>query len=258
MKAPETDLEVHGLVLNITDIGERDRMLSLYTREVGLISVYAAGAKQLKNRYMAATQPFCYGRFLLRERGGKYTLREADLKETFFSLRTSLGRAALASYVCEVVGFTGTEEPDEGLLSLTLNTLYAIANDLYPLPHIKATFEARAASLLGFMPDVEACALCGGREASYLLHISRGNLLCHTCRDSLEGRQTEEGGEVSVAYLTEGARQALSYIVHAQPERVFSYRLEEGDASLLGIASEEFLRWHIDRTFASLAFYKQT
>lgn len=259
MKAPVNTEEVRGLVVSVTDVGERDRLISLLTAERGLLTVYAGGARQLKNRYMAATQQFCYGKFLLAEQGGRYSVREAALEETFYELRTGIDRAALASYVCEVISFTGTEQPDTDLLRLTLNTLYAISRALHPLPHIKAVFELRIAALLGFMPDVDACAYCGATEGEFVLHIPEGHLICRDCREGLAARaeQAEYEGAAQVALLTDGVRAAIRYILHASPDRIFSFRLEEDETHLLSYAAEEFLCWHIDRKFASLAFYKQ-
>ena len=56
MRAPDATQEVHGLVVNTIDVGERDRLISLLTAERGLLTVYANGARQLKNRYLASTQ----------------------------------------------------------------------------------------------------------------------------------------------------------------------------------------------------------
>ncbi|MBQ4324624.1 MAG: DNA repair protein RecO [Clostridia bacterium] len=260
MKKQTKDTEVHGLVVSCTDIGERDRMLSLLTAEAGLISVFAGGAKQLKNRYMAATQPFCYGKYLLSASGGKYTLKEVDLEETFYELRTGLGEAALASYVCEVISYTGTEQPDDALLRLTLNTLYAISNKLYPLSHIKCAFELRLSCLLGFMPDVEGCAYCAKTDGEFVLHIAKGHLVCGECRGTLAAREAREEGEdnASICLISEGVRHSIRYIVNAPVNRLFSFRLtKEEDHMLLARAAEEYLAWHTDKHYQTLDFYKQ-
>lgn len=260
MKAQAKDTEVHGLVVSCTDIGERDRMLSLLTAEAGLISVFAGGAKQLKNRYMAATQPFCYGKYLLSYASGKYRLKEVDLEETFYELRTGLGEAALASYVCEVISYTGTEQPDDALLRLTLNTLYAISRKLYPLSHIKSAFEFQVSALLGFMPDVEACAYCGSTEGQFVLHIAKGHLVCDACRRGIAAQEAREEGEdiASICLMTDGVRQSIRYILHAPVNRLFSFRLtEEEDKMLLERAAEDYLAWHTDKRYQTLDFYKQ-
>ncbi len=259
MRAPVTTFEVHGLVVGVVDIAERDRLITLLTAERGLVTAYVNGARQLKNRYMATTQQFCYGRYTIGERSNRFTIQEVVLEETFYDLRADLGRAALASYICEVVSYTGTEQPDVDLLRLVLNTLYALSNGMYPCGRIKSVFELRMACLLGFMPDIDGCSVCGNATGDMILHIPQGNLICHECRETVAARDAREAyeGRESVALMTAGVLDAMRYIIHAPLERIFSFKLEENDERLLATACEGYLLWHVDRTFSSLTFYKE-
>ncbi len=254
MKKPETVREVHGLVVNSVDIGERDRLLTVLTGEMGLVTVFGASCRQLKSRYMAATQMMSYGKFLLRESGDRLSLKEAEVMDTFYGLRTDIGKASLAAYLCEVLTYTGTEQGDNDLLRLALNTLYVIEKGLYPLSHIKATFEYRLAAHLGFMPDVSACRICGSTGES-VLEIPSGQILCEECRNTLAAKREE--GPMEIALLSSGARAAIHYIVTAPLEKVFSYRLEEDDRRLLSHSAEDYLLYHTDHMYATLTFYKQ-
>ena len=259
MRAPDATQEVHGLVVNTIDVGERDRLISLLTAERGLLTVYANGARQLKNRYLASTQQFCYGRFFLSERNQRFTVQDVTLEESFYDLRCEIDRAALATYLAEVVTYTGTEMPDGDLLRLMLNTLYAVSRGLYALPLIKGAFEFRMAALLGFMPDLSACVLCGETEGEFLFEIAEGHILCPSCRDTLAAREVyeEERGERKVAILTPGVRAAIRYVLNVGMERLFSFKLEEEDLRLFAHAAEDYLMWHTDHKFATLEFYHQ-
>jgi len=57
--------EVKGLVLSTTDINESDRMVTLYTEEMGIVSALAKGARSLKSRKLSSTVQFCYGSYVL-------------------------------------------------------------------------------------------------------------------------------------------------------------------------------------------------
>ncbi len=259
MRAPSVQHEVHGLVVGVVEFGERDRLITLLSAEQGLLTARVNGARQLKNRYMATTQLFCYGRYILEERAGRFTVQDVMLEETFYDLRAEIDRAALASYICEVVCYTGTEQPDTELLRLVLNTLYATANALYPNRRIKSVFELRMASILGFMPDVDSCAVCGRDRGEAILHIPQGNLICTDCRETLAATEMNEGyeGRDSIALVSPGVLDAIRYIIYAPLERIFSFKLNDDDERLLARACEEYLLWHVDRTFSSLTFYKQ-
>ncbi len=259
MKTPSIIHDVHGLVVGVVEVAERDRLVTILTAERGLITAYVNGARSLKNRYLATTQQFCYGRYTIGERSGRFVVQDVELEETFYDLRMAIDRAALASYICEVVSYTGTEQPDVELLRLVLNTLYAVANGMFPMRHIKSAFEFRVATLLGFMPDAEGCAVCGNITEECILHIPQGNLICQECRNTLAERRAhdEYEGRESVALLTTGVIDAIRYITQAPLNRIFSFKLDDDDERLLSRAAEDYLLWHVDRSFSSLAFYKQ-
>ncbi len=259
MKTPAIIHEVHGLVVSVVEVAERDRLVTILTAERGLITAYVNGARQLKNRYLATTQQFCFGKYTIAEKTGRFTVQDVELEETFYDLRAGIDRAALASYICEVVSYTGTEQPDVDLLRLVLNTLYAIANGLYPLERIKSVFELRLALILGFMPDVDGCSVCGNTTEESILIIPQGQLICSECRNTLAAREAQEAreGRESVALMTLGVLDAMRYVLHAPAERIFSFKLEENDERLLAHAAEEYLLWHVDRSFSSLSFYHQ-
>lgn len=257
--------EVKGLVIRTTDVTENDKILTMFTHEKGRITVYANGSKTLKSRYMSAADVFCYGRYVLYQKGEKFWLRDVDLIESFFDLRFDITRMALANYVCDVAGDASTENfPDEDLLRLTLNTLFALSKNLYSPWHIKAAFEMRAACVLGFMPDLDECTVCGECEGeNFYFDIMNGSVTCEMCRNG----QDENYKEILESYnpaerriiciLSAGAIMAVRYIIKCPLPRLFSFAINEKDKTSLSHACEEYLLNHVERGFKSLDFYRQ-
>ena len=254
---------VTGLVVRNTDYGERDRILSLYTVELGLITVTANGSRSIKSRSLVATELFCYSRFVLTKRADRYTVKEVELIESFFDLRRDVSRVALAAYACEVIAHVGTENmPEPDLLRLTLNTLYAVAKEKAPQEQIKGAFEMRAAAILGFMPELAVCADCGEEGEAVALDVMNGAVRCEACRresEALALPPTEE--ELShptvLCLLTDAARTALFYVIRCPLEKILSFRLEaEADVKSFSDAAETYLLHHLERSFKSLEYYK--
>ncbi|MBE6655403.1 MAG: DNA repair protein RecO [Ruminococcaceae bacterium] len=253
---------VSGLVVRTTDYGERDRILSLYTHELGLITVMANGSRSLKSRSLVATELFCYSRFALTKRGDRYTVKEVELIESFFDLRSDVAKIALAGYACEVISHVGTENlPDPDLLRLCLNTLYAIAKEKAPGAQIKGAFEMRAAAILGFMPELAVCADCGEEGEDVVLDVMNGAVRCGDCRREAEENPIPPDGEDAHAtvlcLLTASARAALFYVLCCPLEKILSFRLEsEADMESFAHAAETYLLHHLERSFKNLEFYK--
>ena len=249
--------EVKGLVIRTADIKESDRLITIFTEEMGVITAMAKGARSLRSRHLAASSLFCYSSFVLYSKGENYWIRESELHESFFGIRKSVDGLALAGYILEVICHAAVSAPDRELLRLSLNSLYAIASDKYPLPHIKAAFEIRCASVLGFMPDLLACRACGEKLGDFFFDIMNASLVCYSCHKKAEGSLVvdEPHERRIVTILSEGAKIALGNSVHAPLEKLFSFKISDEDMHLFSVAAESYLLNHLERGFKSLDFY---
>jgi DNA repair protein RecO (recombination protein O) len=252
--------EVKGLVLKCSDYGECDRLVTLFTKEKGLLTAMVKGARSLKNKNMASSLQFCYSSFVLYQKGDKFWIKESDLIESFFGIRSSVDGLSLATYVLEVLMEVGTATPEEELLRLSLNTLYAISENKYPLKKIKCAFEMRCAAIIGFTPDVLSCRDCGGKNGEFFFDIMGGSVQCKSCHNLPNddvGEEYDERETVIIKILSESAKIALGYIVWAPLERLFSFNIPDEDMNLLSSACEDYLLNHLERSFKSLEFYKE-
>lgn len=250
--------EVRGLIIKTVDIKENDRLITVFTEERGLITALARGARSLKSRKMSSTMQFCYSSFVLHEQGDKLFVREAELIESFFDIRSSIDGLALAAYIAEILSYVTVETAERELLRLSLNSLFAIAKGKYSLEKIKAVFEIRAASILGFMPDLLSCSECGRREGDFIFDIMGGSLECPDCRRAREeeGRERPMPHEASVVcILSEGAKHALGYAVHSPQERIFSFNVSDEDMRLAARAAESYLLNQLGHSYKTLDFY---
>ena len=252
--------EVKGLVIRTVDVKESDRLITIFTEEMGIVSAMARGARSLSSRQMSATMQFCYSSFVLYRRGEYYWIKETELIESFFGIRESIEGLALAAYITEVLLDVAVSEAEKDLLRLSLNSLYAISEKKYHLEKIKAAFEIRAASIIGFMPDVLSCKTCGERLGNFYFEIMGGSLSCYNCTEKAEKehREPENPHESNiVCILTEGAKMALGYCIHSPIEKIFSFRISEEDMQLFSKATEEYLINQLERSFKTLDFYKE-
>ena len=252
-------LTVKGLVVKTVDLKESDRFINIFTEEMGMVSAYAQGARSYKSRKMAATNLFCYGSFVLMQRADKYWVKEADLIESFFDIRYSIDGLALASYFVDVLSYVAVTVPERELLRLTLNSLYAIASQRYDFEKIKAAFEIRALSIIGYMPDVIACKGCGRQSGDFFFDVIGGGIECADCHSSAPAIEHvnldfTEGARV-ICILTESAKIALSYCIHSPVEKIFSFKIPDEDMHLFSRACEEYLLNQLERSFKTLEFY---
>jgi len=252
--------EVKGLVLRTVDLKESDRLLTIFTEEKGIVTALARGARSLKSRKMAATQQFCYSSFILSEHSDKYQIKECSLIESFFGIRNSIEGLALAAYIVEILNDVGVEDKEVDLLRLALNSLYAISSEKYSLEKIKAVFEMRAVSIIGFMPELLSCQRCGARTGDFFFDIMAGAIECFECHKKAEAAhetlaEEHEGHIVSI--ISEGAKDALCYSIYAPLDKLFSFNVSDEDMRLFSKAAERYIVNHLERSYKSLEFYNE-
>ena len=181
--------------------------------------------------------------------------------ESFFDLRLTIERTALATYICDIINYAAVAEmPDIPLLRLTLNSLYAASLEKHSLPKIKAAFEIKCAAVLGFSPDVHSCSNCDNTSGDFYLDVMNGNIICKKCKsqahtDAYEEYEREQLS--TICYISESVKKAMEYVIKCPIEKFLSFTLEEPDVKLFGSAAEEYLLNHIGQSFKSLDFYKQ-
>lgn len=240
---------LRGLVIRSIDYKEADKILTVLTGEYGKLTVTARGARRKGSRISAASQLFAYSEMTLFVYNGRFQLNEATLLEQFAGLDKQIETLALASYLAEVLGCE--EEQGQGnppVLRLALNSLYALAKDLYPHRRIKAAFELRYCALAGYAPELSAgCACCGEEAESFLLAPQAGVLYCRAC-----GSQLGERGLPMDSGALEGAR----YILGCELKKLFSFELAERSKTLLEQACEAYLLARLERGFRTLEFYR--
>ena len=238
-----------GLVLRETQYKDNDKLLSILTREAGLITAKARGVKSQKSKLRSGCGLLTYSSFSLYEKNGFYTITEADPIEMFSRLRQDLELLSLGTYfaqVLETVSSHGQSDPE--VLSLGLNCLYALDRLDKPQAMMKAVFELRLMCLIGYTPMLEECAACGSGDASCFL-LEQGTLLCEVCRQTVPvgNRLTLSGGVLA----------AMRHITGCEKKQLLSFALPESSLRELGEATEKFMQAQLNQGFSALDFYKK-
>ncbi len=248
---------VDGLVVRETLVGEADKLLTVLTSDNGRITVRAFGARSLKSRLVGTAQVLRFCRFQLTEKSGMYRVKDADILNGFYGLFDRLEGLTLAQYLIDVLAeLTGEFMPDDGMLSLGLNTLYSLEKHTIPDARIKAAFELRAMSLCGYCPNLEVCPRCGRMLESDalpgLLNIPEGTVLCSDCYDDEMLLRYER----TAALVSHTSVAAMRYVTECPDKRLFAFSVEGDAADEFYALCERYILTHLGKTPELLGFYK--
>lgn len=173
---------VEGIVIRSMDYGEGNKIITLCTKSHGKVGVLVRGAKKIRSRHAAATQPFTYGEYIFfRGMGNLGTLHSCEILEANHTLREQLHLAAYASYVAELMDRALHDEEVGGPMFEQLHAyMRAIAEgkDVQVTTHL---FEMKLWQCTGVAPRLYACVACGKEEGLTVFSWRLGGTLCKNC-----------------------------------------------------------------------------
>jgi DNA repair protein RecO (recombination protein O) len=184
---PETkfhSFRVEAVVLRHADYGEADRLLTLYTRQLGKTRALAKGARKIASRKAGHIEPFTYVKLQLAKGRDMPLVTQADTVDAYQALREDLVLTSQAAYVLELLDrFTYEDEiENSALFRLLTDTLSRLASKADPWLVIRY-YEIRLLDHLGFRPQLFECANCGReiRPEDQYFSFSAGGAICPRC-----------------------------------------------------------------------------
>ena len=251
------EVNVKGLVVRVSDFGENDKLLTIITEERGKVFASVKGGRSLRSKFISVSEPFSLASFGLRKTSKYFYLFDCDLIEDFYPIREDLETVSLASYICEIACELALEDvPDNDLLKLTLNALYALAyKEKIDCEKIKSSYEFKAAVIGGYMPDLSCCSICKKEPLDDLfIDVRAGGLICSDCI-SKPANVTGINASSVVLPLTLASLSALRFLENAPIQKFLSYKITDKSRSLSNVC-EKYLMCHLEKEFYTLNFYK--
>jgi DNA repair protein RecO (recombination protein O) len=178
--------KVEGIVINEKDYGETSKIVDILTREHGLISVMAKGARKLKSNLRAISSKLTYAYFYIYYKEGKIsTLIDADVINIFKIIKSDLLRISYAGFVCELTGQvikqTINKNDSDEVYDLFTATLLKI-NEGFDAMVITNILELKLLPYLGVNPILDECAICGDVTSIVTVSADKFGFLCKKCR----------------------------------------------------------------------------
>jgi len=174
---------VEAIVLRHTDWGEADRLLWLFTRELGKVQVVAKGIRKPRSRKAGHLEPFTRVELLLAHGRDLSIVTQAEAKDVYQALRENLVLVGYASYIIELLDrFTYEEGENIGLYRLLSETLSRLNTETQPAFAVRY-YEIRLLDLVGFRPQLFHCVNCGEEiqaEDQYF-SFEKGGVFCPKC-----------------------------------------------------------------------------
>lgn len=141
-----------GIVLARKNYGEADRILILFTKNHGKLSLLAKGVRKPTSKKRGGVEVFTYIKFQASKGKGLDLVTEVDVIDSFNQIRENLNVVSVAYYFAEVIGRTTHEnEAHIEIFYLLLDYLKELATHK-KLKTLRAEFAYEILVTLGFWP----------------------------------------------------------------------------------------------------------
>ena len=146
-----------AIVLRHSDWGEADRLLTLYTLEMGKVRAIAKGARKIRSRKAGHLEPFTRVNLQLARGRQMYIVTQAETIDAFLTLRDDLTSIGYTSYVLELIDRFTYDEDENGALYRLLKDTLGRLNQTEDPQLVLRYFEIRLLDFLGYRPELVQC-----------------------------------------------------------------------------------------------------
>ena len=173
--------ESEAIVLRTYPLREADLLVTLFTRAEGKVRGVARSAKKSRKRFGGALEPLTVVRASYDDREARELARldSCEVIRSPLASKVTYPRAVALAHVAELLDdLLPDREANDALFRLSIATVAHLEGDAIWMP--LTYFELWLTRLVGFMPDLSACAKCGtsldGGKAYF--HALADGLLC--------------------------------------------------------------------------------
>ncbi len=172
-----------SIVLKRMDLGEADRILTLYTREHGKLRAVAKGVRRTTSRSAGHLELFTHGDALLAVGRELDVISQVDTLDAFRRVREDLDLTTHAYYLAELVDrLTEDRMENVAIYEALLDGFAALEEGHHPRLVVVA-FLLRLLQALGYRPELTECVACRSAiqpgENEFSAHL--GGALCPQC-----------------------------------------------------------------------------
>jgi DNA repair protein RecO (recombination protein O) len=238
-----------AIVLRRQDLGEADRILTLYTLHHGKVKAIVKGARKPLSRKAGHLELFARADLQIARGHDLDIISQAEMLEAYTTLRTDLKRMAYAAYFVELIdSFTGERDENRLLYSLLAEGLGWICESTHLL-RTAQYYELQLLALSGYSPQLDVCVGCGRElhpEQQFFSH-TEGGALCPACGNGRPGARS----------LSLAALKVLRHMQRSPYATITGLKLRPLTLRETGKLLGSLIAYHLEYRPRSLAFIQR-
>ena len=175
--------QTEAIIIKKIKLGEADRILTLYTPQLGKIRAVAKGVRRPRSKMAGHLELLTYSQVSLARGRNLDTITGCQTIDSFLPLKSDLQLTSYALYATELVEqFTADHVENQPLFQLLVDTMERLcqfgADEL-----ILRYFELHLLNVVGYRPQLKQCVSCNSplQPTTNSFCTSTGGMLCPDC-----------------------------------------------------------------------------
>jgi len=245
MSKPRT-YQTEAIIIKKTKLGEADRILTLYTPQLGKVQAVAKGVRRPRSKMSGHLELLTHSLVSLARGKNIDTVTGTQTINSFLPLKSDLKLTSYALYATELVNQFGAENlENQPLFELLLQTLQRLCqggdNEL-----VLRYFELHLLNEVGYRPQLEHCVSCRSKlkETTNSFCPGAGGMLCPNCS------QTQPMNYP----LSVNAQKVLLLLQNNDFGPASGLKIEAGVPHELEMVMRNYLRYLLEREIKSAAW----
>ncbi len=158
--------KVIGIIIKRRNIGEADRILTIFTKGEGKIHIKAKGVRKITSKRSSHVELLNFGVCTIYKGKAMPILLEIQTHNVFYDIKTDLQKTGFAYHICELIdGLCPENQENTRVFELLVETLHKLAiTDTIAL--VIHEFEVELLSLLGYWSTSK---IFSSREAEQII-----------------------------------------------------------------------------------------
>ena len=174
-----------AIVLRTRKLAEADRIITLLTRQHGVVRAVARGVRRTSSKFGSRLEPFTHVDLQLAVGRNLDTVTQAVTRDPFGAvISADYDRYTAASVMLETSEHLVAEEREPSVQQylLLVGGLRAMTAGERRPGDVLDSFLLRSLAVAGYAPSFDACARCGLEGPHRAFNPAHGGMLCSGCR----------------------------------------------------------------------------
>ncbi|MEA2576248.1 MAG: repair protein RecO [Chloroflexia bacterium] len=190
MSAREHLYKSEAVVIKRSDLGEADKILTIFTPHFGKLRVVAKGVRKVSSRLAGHVELFTRSQMLLAKARNLDIVTQSETLDSYRPLHDDLERVAHAYYAAELLdALTPDEHENYAVYKVMVDSFGLLSTDVDP-DRVLRWLEMQLLGYLGYAPEITKCVECR-KDIEPIVNTfspALGGVLCSSCRRPGVGR----------------------------------------------------------------------